>query len=51
MHVCICVYIYIYMYIYIIFVNAREDWNQCSAILVQCLSGGEPKQKPVPFRV
>lgn len=31
--------------------HCPEDWNQCSAILLQCLSGGEQKQKQVPFRV
>jgi hypothetical protein len=32
--------------------HCPEDWNQCSAILVQCLSGGTQKQRPqVPFRV
>jgi len=31
--------------------HCPEDWNQCSAILVQCLTGGEKKQKQVPFRV
>lgn len=28
-----------------------EDWNQCSAILVQCLTGGGQKSKQAPFRV
>lgn len=31
--------------------HCPEDWNQCSAILLQCLAGGNQKQKPVPFRV
>lgn len=31
--------------------HCPEDWNQCSAILVQCLSGGQPKPKQSPFRV
>jgi hypothetical protein len=31
--------------------HCPEDWNQCSAILVQCLTGGGQKQKQVPFRV
>lgn len=31
--------------------HCPEDWNQCSAILLQCLAGGNHKQKPVPFRV
>lgn len=31
--------------------HCPEDWNQCSAILVQCLTGGSQKQKQVPFRV
>lgn len=25
--------------------NCPEDWNQCSAVLVRCLSGGEPRQQ------
>jgi len=28
-----------------------EDWNTCSAILVQCLSGSKQKTQPGPFRV
>eukprot|EP00927_Polykrikos_kofoidii_P037337 TRINITY_DN31489_c0_g1_i1.p1 TRINITY_DN31489_c0_g1~~TRINITY_DN31489_c0_g1_i1.p1 ORF type:complete len:537 (-),score=98.33 TRINITY_DN31489_c0_g1_i1:50-1660(-) len=31
--------------------HCPEDWNQCSAILVQCLTGGGQKQKPMLFRV
>jgi len=31
--------------------HCPEDWNQCSAILVQCLAGGSQKQRQVPFRV
>mmetsp|Transcript_75303 Transcript_75303/g.156870 ORF Transcript_75303/g.156870 Transcript_75303/m.156870 type:complete len:546 (-) Transcript_75303:202-1839(-) len=31
--------------------HCPEDWNQASAILVQCLTGGNEKQRPVPFRV
>lgn len=31
--------------------HCPEDWNQCSAILVQCLTGGAQKQRQVPFRV
>jgi len=34
--------------------HCPEDWNQCSAILVRCLVGGDtvrPRQKEVPFRV
>jgi len=31
--------------------HCPEDWNQCSAILVQCLTGGTQKQKQSPFRV
>lgn len=33
--------------------HCPEDWNQCSAILVQCLTGGteRQKEKQVPFRV
>lgn len=31
--------------------HCPEDWNQCSAILVQCLTGGSQKQRLVPFRV
>lgn len=32
--------------------HCPEDWNQCSAILVQCLSGGGQKSsKDSPFRV
>mmetsp|Transcript_142773 Transcript_142773/g.397704 ORF Transcript_142773/g.397704 Transcript_142773/m.397704 type:complete len:539 (+) Transcript_142773:162-1778(+) len=31
--------------------HCPEDWNQCSAILVQCLTGGTQKQKSTPFRV
>jgi len=32
--------------------HCPEDWNQCSAILVQCLSGPPtPKRAPGPFRV
>mmetsp|Transcript_44794 Transcript_44794/g.130456 ORF Transcript_44794/g.130456 Transcript_44794/m.130456 type:complete len:537 (-) Transcript_44794:208-1818(-) len=31
--------------------NAPEDWNQCSAILVQCLTRPSEKTKPGPFRV
>jgi hypothetical protein len=31
--------------------HCPEDWNQCSAILVQCLTGNSNKQRQVPFRV
>jgi len=31
--------------------HCPEDWNQCSAILVQCLAGGSQKQRQVHFRV
>eukprot|EP00406_Dinophysis_acuminata_P070259 CAMPEP_0179279884 /NCGR_PEP_ID=MMETSP0797-20121207/36345_1 /TAXON_ID=47934 /ORGANISM="Dinophysis acuminata, Strain DAEP01" /LENGTH=536 /DNA_ID=CAMNT_0020988529 /DNA_START=58 /DNA_END=1668 /DNA_ORIENTATION=+ len=31
--------------------HCPEDWNQCSAILVQCLTGGGHKVKQAPFRV
>jgi len=31
--------------------HCPEDWNQCSAILVQCLTRASEKPKPGPFRV
>lgn len=31
--------------------HCPEDWNQCSAVLVQCLTRGCREQKEVPFRV
>eukprot|EP00747_Dinoflagellata_sp_TGD_P214957 gnl/TRDRNA2_/TRDRNA2_87748_c0_seq1.p1 gnl/TRDRNA2_/TRDRNA2_87748_c0~~gnl/TRDRNA2_/TRDRNA2_87748_c0_seq1.p1 ORF type:complete len:574 (-),score=112.71 gnl/TRDRNA2_/TRDRNA2_87748_c0_seq1:113-1738(-) len=31
--------------------HCPEDWNQCVAILVQCLAGGQQKQRHSPFRV
>jgi len=31
--------------------HCPEDWNQCSAILVQCLTGPTEKSKQVPFHV
>lgn len=31
--------------------HCPEDWNQCSAILVQCLTGGGQKQRQGAFRV
>lgn len=31
--------------------HCPEDWNTCSAILVQCLSGAKQKTSPGPFRV
>lgn len=31
--------------------HCPEDWNQCSAILVQCLSGGSEEQRQEQFRV
>uniref|UniRef100_A0A7S1WU01 Uncharacterized protein n=1 Tax=Alexandrium catenella TaxID=2925 RepID=A0A7S1WU01_ALECA len=31
--------------------HCPEDWNQCSAVLVQCLTRGEREQKDVPFHV
>lgn len=31
--------------------HCPEDWNQCSAVLVQCLTRGTKEQKDVPFRV
>jgi len=31
--------------------HCPEDWNQCSAILIQCLTGGRQRQKDEQFRV
>jgi len=31
--------------------HCPEDWNQCSAILVRCLTGGAHRQKQAAFRV
>mmetsp|Transcript_28043 Transcript_28043/g.74162 ORF Transcript_28043/g.74162 Transcript_28043/m.74162 type:complete len:515 (-) Transcript_28043:337-1881(-) len=31
--------------------HCPEDWNQCSAVLVQCLSGESQKQRCVKFQV
>lgn len=31
--------------------HCPEDWNQCSAVLVQCLSGASKRQKFVKFQV
>mmetsp|Transcript_93984 Transcript_93984/g.271683 ORF Transcript_93984/g.271683 Transcript_93984/m.271683 type:complete len:524 (-) Transcript_93984:315-1886(-) len=31
--------------------HCPEDWNQCCAILVQCLTKDTKKSKPVPFQV
>uniref|UniRef100_A0A7S0F9X3 Uncharacterized protein n=1 Tax=Pyrodinium bahamense TaxID=73915 RepID=A0A7S0F9X3_9DINO len=31
--------------------HCPEDWNQCSAVLVQCLTRGAREQKEMPFHV
>jgi len=31
--------------------HCPEDWNQCSAVLVQCLTGGSQKQVGAKFQV